>query len=553
MDELGIRAEARSIRDLLEPGRTFRIPAYQRSYSWHESDAVALVNDLIDAYDDARSHFLGAIVTVETNIKFHFEIADGQQRLTTLSMIMACLRDNILDRSVSEQIHTALCDDVTVGGWRLTLNHVDAPFFRNLLQRRGATAFADALTSEIQSHQLLRDNLLAIRELILTLSQRDRLGLSQFVADRCPIVHVQVESRDVGYKVFQVLNTRGRQPSAHDILKTELFERAKLTSEEADLVARAWTNYEARLGAKDFDDLLRQIRSLHDRQMRGDFVTGFCQSVLAVIPPRDFLQVQLPRHVDAFLELRSGQINLSREMPAVNAHLARLRSLEHTGWRAPALQFLVMHDRDADAAREFFCDLERLAFTLQLVITDREVRARRYRRVADDVVSDHQLFASDGALSLSLEEREKFSQRLLGRFGSVSQRRALALKLNSLFPDGESLESDSDATVEHILPRNPGDSSDWVQIWPDLAERRELCDTLGNFCLLAKSDNQKADRLDFLAKRDQIFRQTGGSGSFALTRDAARYEKWTPEIVKARTSRLCDLLIQDWKLDLPIG
>ena len=127
----------------------------------------------------------------------------------------------------------------------------------------------------------------------------DRVALANFVLNNCPMVHVEVDDRDLGHKVFQVLNTRGRQPSAHDILKTELFERAKFSSEEADKYARAWTQYESRLKTRNFDDLLRQIRSLHDRQMRGNFVTGFCNSVLEDVPARKFLTSYLPRFVHA--------------------------------------------------------------------------------------------------------------------------------------------------------------------------------------------------------------------------------------------------------------
>ena len=394
---------------------------------------------------------------------------------------------------------------------------------------------------------------MVIRDRLQTLSSKDRARLAEHILNNCPIVHVEVASRDVGYKVFQVLNTRGRQPSAHDILKTELFERANLTSEEGDRLSRNWIHYEARLGAKNFDDLLRLIRSLHDRQMRGDFVTGFCNTVLAAVDAKIFLKAYLPRFVEAYLELESGMVKLSRNVTGVDEHLARLASLDHSGWRAPALQFLVFHDRDADTAREFFCDLERLAFTMQFVVTDRDARARRYRRLSEEVMSDSALFSSNGALSLSLEERQKMTQRLSGRFGSVTQRRALVLKLNSLLRGGENLAASSDVTVEHVLPRNPEPGSQWLEDWPDLAERRELCDALGNFCILTKKDNQNADRMEFVQKRDLIFRNARKGGKFALTRDAARSDTWTPDDVRVRTKRLVDALVRDWKLDLPNG
>ncbi|MAK62519.1 MAG: hypothetical protein CMK09_16235 [Ponticaulis sp.] len=553
MNNAGVKAEATSLLELLQPGRHYRIPTYQRSYSWQIADATALIEDMIEGLDEDRPHFLGAIVTVQTSIPDVLEIVDGQQRLTTLSLILACLRDLIGPAPEEAELQKFISDHTREGGWRLTLNHVDAPIFRSLAQKPKSTLDVEIEFAPLTDHTLLYENLIAVREHLKTLSQSDLQSLATYILNHCPIVHVEVANRDIGYKVFQVLNTRGRQPSAHDILKTELFERAKLTSEEGDHFSRAWIQYEARLGAKAFDDLLRQIRALHDRQMRGNFVTGFCNTVLEAIPARQFLETYLPRFVDAYVELNTGSIRLNRPMPAVDEHLSRLISLDHLGWRAPALQYLVFHERDADTTREFFCDLERLAFALQLVVPDRDARVRRYRRLSEEVVSDAALFAVDGALSLTQEERDKLTQRLLGRFGSVSQRRSLVIKLNSLLPGGETVRPDSDVTVEHILPRNPEPGSTWLDVWPHLAERRELCDSLGNFCLLTKRDNQSADRLDFLEKRDQIFRSKITGGQFALTRDAAAYAEWTPDVVKERTQRLVSLLIRDWKLDLPAG
>ena len=553
MSLLGVTAEARSIAELLKSGTSYRIPSYQRSYSWQVPDANGLLTDLVQAMDEERSHFLGAVVTCETGFPDLCEIVDGQQRITTISLLIACLRDAMADKKRRNELHSYLADDLRLGEWRLTLNHVDAPVFRALAQRPGSTFNAENVVPETSEQSMLIDNLIAIREEVKLLSEADRYALADFILHQCPIVHVCVENRDAGYKVFQVLNTRGRQPTAHDILKTELFERANLSSQDADRLARAWTLHEARLGAKDFDDLLRQIRSLHDRQMRGDFVTGFCNSVLQETSPRSFLEEELPRFVEAYLELKQGDVQLSRPMPAVNEHLARLISLDHAGWRAPALQFLVYHPRDADTAREFFCDLERLGFAMQLVITDRDTRARRYRRISEEVMSDQKLFSPSGALSLTGEEREKLTQRLYGRFGSVTQRRALAIKLNSLLDDGETSPDTSDATVEHVLPRNPEPGSEWYDVWPDLSERREICESLGNFCLLTQRDNQRADRLDFLQKRDEFFRRPSRGGRYALTRDVATYEEWTPAIVRERTARLAKLLIREWKLDLPVG
>lgn len=553
MTGLKLGADATRISDLLSPGRFYRIPAYQRSYSWQESDALDLLHDLLDAVVQERSHFLGAIVRIETGTPNLYEIVDGQQRLTTLTLIIAILRDLSKDKDEKNRLHSLITEPGKSGSWRLTLNHVDAPYLRSLITQNTLMFWKTVPKPTSESHELLRGNFSALSQELSDTSPETRSKLASLLFEDCPVIDVQVANRDEGYKVFQVLNSRGRQPNGHDILKTELFERARLSIEEADRLARSWTNHEARLGAKDFDDLLRQIRLLHDPSPRGDLVSGFCRSVLANMDAKHFLEKELPRYVDAFAEIKSGNISFSRPMPDVDMHLGLLRTLEHTGWRAPGLKFLVSHDRDADTAREFFCDLERLGFAMQLIVSDRDARPKRYRKVCDEISSDAALFSKSGALSLTREERQKLAQRLTGRFGSVSQRRALCIKLNALMDGGEALSLDADATVEHILPKNVAEDSGWMTGWPDLAERRELTDTIGNFCLLTKKDNQKADRLEFLEKRDAFFLPGDKGGQFAITREVQGYNDWTPDIVKARTKSLVGLLIKAWKLDLPDG
>ena len=550
---LKVGADATRISDLLRSGRFYRIPPYQRSYSWQETEALSLLHDLLDAVVQERSHFLGAIVLIETSTPDLYEIVDGQQRLTTLSLIIAILRDlEPADGDVSA-LQEMIAESESNGSWRLTLNHVDAPYYRELIKPKRSNLPRELKHPTTESHELLRSNFSALYQELSETNAETRSRLKGILLNDCPVIRVGVKNRDEGYKVFQVLNARGRQPSAHDILKTELFERAKLSGSEADRLARTWTSHEAKLGARDFDDLLRQIRLLHDPSPKGDLVSGFCRSVLETVDAREFLERELPRYVDAYHELKIGNIRFSRPMPAIDQHLGLLKTLEHSGWRAPALKFLVNHDRDADTAREFFCDLERLGFAMQLVVSDRDARPKRYRRVCDEIVSDQVLFSKSGALSLTREEREKLTQRLAGRFGSVSQRRALCLKLNALLPGGEDLNTDADATVEHILPKSVAEGSDWLKSWPDLAERRELTDTLGNFCLLTKRDNQRADRLSYKEKREHFFLSSQHGGQFALTRNASKVARWTPDAVRTRTAALVDLLVKAWKLDLPDG
>ena len=551
---LGINSRDLNIRELMAPGVRLSMPPYQRSYSWGERESTALLQDLMDAADLEELHFIGAIV-VNTNGAFDsLEIVDGQQRLTTITMLLCILRDLESDPAISADIQTLISDppNPDLGEpetYRVTLNQLDMEFFRDRIQAPGA-AVELAVTPELTLSGSQKRMAVAAEAISSVLTQMDaatRRSLVDTILQRCALVCVNVDNRDRGYQVYRVLNTRGREPNAHDIIKTELFEAARFDRDDADAYSTKWTEYEAQLGSSTFDDLLRQVRALYDRNPKGDLVTGFKRSVLSKVTAREFLEDLLPKYVTSFENMTTGRMGAEAVARGVNDYLNRLRALDHGGWRAPALKFLVERGVTDPASPAFFWRLERLGYITQLIINKRDQRDRRYRRVVEAMEDDERLFDPEGPLEITADDAKKVRERLLGRFATFNQRRAMALRLNAALEGGCTLPPEADATVEHVLPRNPDPDSMWLTTWPDATKRRELCDTLGNFVLLTHEQNQSADRKDYRHKH-KIYFDDRGQTPFALTRDLSDQFAWTADIVRERTQSLGNILAQHWEL-----
>lgn len=553
---LGISAREVTIGQLLAPGEVMIMPPYQRSYSWGEKEAGDLLGDLREAAIAGDSHFLGAIVVVQPDGTQACEIVDGQQRLTTMTIMLSVLRDLEDDPEEKARIHDLIGDAIRPmlgeeAKWRLQLNHIDGPFFRAVIQQPGATLDTLDEPGDSESQRKMTRNAAMFVKTLKDLPPNERRALFSTISDSCGVVRARVDDRDGGYKVFRVLNTRGKEPNAHDIIKTDLFERAGFNIDEADQHSRIWAEHEALLGGASFDELLRQIRFIHDRSNKGDLVSGYRKSNLGRMSPRTFLTELLPEYVRAYGEINSGEISLNGASEAVNTSLSHLRTLDHYLWRAPALKFLVEYRNAPDMAPDFFWHLERLGFLMQLVVHNREQRNKRYRRVIDaiDMRKPINYGSRLGPFPITRDEAKKMRERLVGRFATFGQRRALALRLNAAFPDGEIIPPESDATVEHVLPRNPETGSHWLTVWPNHADLRELCDTIGNFVLLPHTVNQAADRMTYHEKHKIYFNGLGGE-PFALTRDIKSEQLWTPDTVRRRTERLADMLCRDWDLGL---
>ena len=550
--DLGVRAQESSVSAIFAPGERLCMPPYQRSYSWEAREANELLGDLMDSVETNTPHFVGAIVLINGAENGVLEIVDGQQRLTTLTILLAVMRDVETDKARAAAIHALIADEARPmlgegANWRLTLNHMDGPFFRDAIQTPGATRNLDKEPGESESQQRMIRNAAAFMNKIKDMTDDERHALADVVMNRCALVRVVVGEKEQGFKVFRVLNTRGKEPDAHDIIKTEIFQRARFTDKEASKYAERWSEHEATLGGSAFDDLLRQIRSIYDKSSRGELISAFPKAVLSKVEPRAFLDEVLPRYVEAYRLITTGEVQDGAIAKVISDKLNQMRALDQNSWRAPVLKFLVERGVEDPMAPEFFTRLERLSFVIMLLGSERDQRNRRFNKVMDAINNDRALFAKNGPLAIDRSEAKKVRERMQGRFATFGQRRAMALRINAALEGGVTIPPESDATVEHVLPRNIHEESHWLTVWPDPAKRREQCDTLGNFVLLTHKVNQKADRQDFRAKKDVYF-NGGGGMDFALTRDLQHQDAWTADVVRKRTEMLVEILCQVWEI-----
>ena len=140
----GLRAQESTLADLLCNGMEMAMPPYQRSYSWEHAEAEALLTDLRDATEHTDNHFIGAIVLVKEE-GGKYLIVDGQQRLTTLTILLAVLRDMETDEARKDELHSLIADEDSPKGpfWRISLNHIDGPYLSEAIQNRGAALNKD--------------------------------------------------------------------------------------------------------------------------------------------------------------------------------------------------------------------------------------------------------------------------------------------------------------------------------------------------------------------------------------------------------------------------
>lgn len=556
---MSIAAEVQRIRDVFGPGTDIRVPPFQRAYAWEETEVEILIQDLLEAFRTGTVYFLGAIVVIRPRNRGPSDVVDGQQRLTTLTIMLAVMRDLAKTKDEEGLLHSMIGHE-TMGGamfgggqrWRITLNPTDTPFFRQYVQERGATLQQEAVRDAAahapsESQARLAGAVEQMYDHLSDMTADERTRFAMWLLDQVSIVRVRVGEFAVAYKVFQSLNHRGKPLSDHDILKSVMFDRAEFKPDEAALQSRRWDAYTARLGDRGFGDMWKQVRSLYDRDAVGEMVSGLMGGITQKAGSiGSFLDTRLPKFVEAYDAVVNGKVDTLDLGDEARRRICFLRSIHHESWRAPAIRFLAEYPYDHDTADRFFSALDRLAYAMQYSVKDRDYRHKRYRRLLDAMDKPAALFDEGSPVHLTARERTDFLDRLRGRFPNFKQRKALLMRISAAVEGGVALDPETDCTVEHVLPRTPAKGSEWYEEWTRVRDRDELTECIGNFTLLTHAENQEADRKPFHEKLEVYFRT--GAPSYALSKDLQGRTRWTPDDVRTRRDALIQDLAKDWGL-----
>lgn len=239
--------------------RLFRIPQYQRAYSWTSRQREALFNDILHTWElgPDRQHFMATVVglrrekrMIGTDEYQVVEIVDGQQRITTLILLLKVASKLINaeepeEIKIKEEIEELLVKDDKISLLLLQTNHDVSNFFANYVRTGNHPSSDTAVTSAD------RELLLAMEECEKFVQQcsEDVLSLINLVSllkNRLNFVFHEIGDEALVYTVFEVLNSRGLAVSWFDRLKSNLmaivFETKDNTKEIIDEVHNLWSD-----------------------------------------------------------------------------------------------------------------------------------------------------------------------------------------------------------------------------------------------------------------------------------------------------------------------
>ncbi len=554
-----IEAAEKPLLDIFCDKYLFSIPSYQRPYAWTTEQAGELLSDVSTAcpdagkVDEASPYFLGSIVLIKDPQQRDAEVVDGQQRLTTLTILWCVLRD-LASADVGPHIHRYVCQignpvEGTIDEFRLTPRARDADFFRKHIQANGATANLPSLENLPDARARMIENAKHLREELMQLQPTERDRLTQYVAKRCYLVVVAASDQESAFRIFSVLNSRGLDLSPADILKADII--GSIPDAEQDKYTALWEDTEDELGRERFGELFAHIRMIHRKQkMRGNLIAEFRDYVPeAQRQPKAFMDEELIPFADAFREITDRDFQSSKHAEAINTRLTQLSRLDNFDWQPPAIYAVAKRRGDPDFLLRFMNDLDRLAYGLFFTRANPNDRSARYGKLLSALQDGSDLFAEDSPLQLSTKERTEIREFLSGDVYLWTRiRLPLLLRVDQLLSAGGAVYDHKITTVEHVLPQNPPSDSQWAKDFPTADARANWVHKLGNLLLLTQKKNSQAGNLDFDVKKDRYFASKKGVSSYAMTTQVLKEPVWTKETLEKRQQELMALLVAEWRL-----
>ena len=559
-----ITAEEKTVNRIMNDDYLIEIPLYQRPYSWNIDHVSELFGDLHSAMgrDDDTHYFLGSIIMISRDNGRHHELIDGQQRLTTLTMLLCVARDLTDDPTDQEKIHKYVAQPAdkyegTTESPRLLVRRRDRNVFNEWVQKRGGTTnvTADTAVGQSDSQQRMAENIELLRDYLKDLTAKQRDDLVSFIVTRCYLIVATTTDRESAYRMFSVLNDRGLNLSPTDILKAEVI--GKLPKETQQSATDQWEAYEDALGRDSFRDLFQIICSIYVKdKIHHALQTAFQKSVLDEMSADLFLANVLTPYADAYTELlTSSHLSPSGNQDStslIDNSLRHIMRLEDYTVMPPVLAFLRHFGRHSEGAQRFFADMERLAFGLRILRLGVEARIRRYGKIVTEVESAAADKLDSDSLDWELfrltdEEKDKIMGVLDGPIGEHTLCKQILLVLDSHMSDAGATYDRPNCTLEHVLPKQPSADSEWLTRFPNDTARVKWTQRLGNLVLLSRRKNSKASNYEFSRKRDQYFKSSSVA-PFALTVDVLQTTEWTEDILSQRQERLLGALKTRWRL-----
>lgn len=551
-----------TLNTIIGNGKSYKVPIYQRDYSWSKDDWEDLWNDILEIPND-KTHYLGYLVLQPENESNEaFWIIDGQQRLTTLSIL--CLAVTALlkkwsDDGIDSEDNKIRFDKITeryLGNFslsklsidpKLTLNRNNDDYYKSwLLKLRQPTALSKLKPSQ----KLLQKAFNYYFDQLQNHFKENKSGadLSEFlekiVGNGIIFTQIIVTNDLDAFKVFETLNARGVKLSTADLLKNYLFKLSHNLGElDLNEAERQWQNITDTIRANDLTTYVRHFWNSRNKLERQP--TLFKAIKREINTPEKAFQFlndleESSTYYTAFNNPNDDLWEKKEERP----YLKVLDLLNVT--TCYSLMIAALNNLERSEFKVVLRELANITFRYNISDLNPNEAERVFSKVANEIESKKISTAKEVSLALKsiYVSDDNFEQAFSTVIINTRRKKDLAkyilVKIENQMANQDYQPEEANSTIEHILPENPG------SIWEEnfaIDMQEDYIYRLGNYTLLEASVNNKLDNNTPFAEKLGKYK----SSTFKLSNEHCNYEKFTPKEIALRQDKMAKVAKGIWK------
>lgn len=550
-----------TLNTIIGNGKSYQVPIYQRDYSWDKDDWEDLWNDIAEIPTD-KTHYLGYLVLQPIKEgEESFWIIDGQQRLTTLS-ILALAVTALLDKWIKEYIDS---DDNKIrfekiterylGNYSLSklnldpkikLNRNNDDYYKSwLLKLRQPTALSKLKPSQ----RLLQKAFNYFFDELLEKFKDNKSGanlaefLEKIVGNGIVFTQIIVNNDLDAFKVFETLNARGVKLSTADLLKNYLFKLTHQLGElDLDEAERRWQNITNTIQSNDLTTFIRHYwNSKYKLERQPTLFKAIKREINSAEHAFQFLN-DLEEVSIYYTAFNNPNDELWDKEEKASLKVLNLLNVS-TCYSLMLSSLKSMHKSEY---KNMLRELSVITFRYNLSDLNPNEAERVFSKVANDISGKKITNAREAVLALkSIYVVDDNFEHVFSTL-SVNTRRKkdlvkyILVKIENQIANKDYQPEEAVATIEHILPENPG------SIWEEnfsLEMQEDYKYRLGNYGLLEASINNKLDNnMSFPEKLEKY-----KTSSFKLSFEYCNYEKFTPKEITLRQEKMAKVAKGIWK------
>ncbi len=560
---LGLTATEDTVEHVLSRNYRYTVPNYQRQYSWGEEQWGALWSD-ITAITDESTHFIGSIVLIERSSNLNelnkLEIIDGQQRLATVSVLLAVMREKYYSEGDTEQAEAIEQNYL----WKtdldrnthqnLTLSTFDNPEYQKILDRE----------YDRMNNGQLKEAVEFFGNKINPLSHEEVDDVRKKLLASVTLVSITCEGEQSAFRLFETLNDRGLELSSVDLMKNYTFSKAATSSDiDYDKVREDWENLinvvvpNVSKPSRFFRHYIMSCRTPnYDDDVSNYKLYDEYQKIVDERLPEVGMTLNeyvhnLSLNAELYVKIINKDIDMysDRGNKDINSKLEDLDVINSVQARTLMLRIFDEYDT-ANRVMEALLLLE--SFLLRWKVASYPTGGeldRLYSRVCTNAFDeDNPTEAILQALSDRCPSDEEFIAAIENKRVSLNDRTRYILKrLEADYYHGADIDLET-VDLEHIAPR-ASFSAKKYSAWPSKLQTTEARfeqyrDRLGNLTLLETDKNISIGANPFEEKSTAY-----ESSKITMNRKVAEdYDEWNIEMIEQRTSELAQAMVQIWEM-----